>query len=126
MPPRVREEAVQHLYDVLAVGHREREAGREFDEHGVPDAAARKRGPGPIPEQGHPGGLRRQGERARLDAAHVEQVRDQAAHVIGVPVDEPEELEHLCPGCSRRGIEHARGQAPRQAVRLRSGPHQRS
>ena len=50
-------------------------------------------------------------ERPRLDAARVEEVRDQAPHAVGLPVDDAEELAHLGPGRSRGGMEHGRRRA---------------
>ena len=54
-------------------------------------------------------GLRRDGERAGLDAAGIEQVADEALHVVGLSVDDAEELEHLGERQGRHGAEHGRG-----------------
>ena len=56
-------------------------------------------------------GSGRDRERARLDAPRVQEVRDQAAHVVGLPVDDAEELEQLGLGRDRHGAEHGRRRA---------------
>ena len=56
-------------------------------------------------------GLGRDGERSRLDAARVEEVRDQAPHAVGLPVDDAEELAHLGPRRIRGRMEHGRRRA---------------
>ena len=82
MAGRVREEVGQHLHDAVAVGHRPRQVRREVDEDGVPAAAAQEGGPGPVDQRGDVRRLGRDRERARLDAPRVQEVRDQAAHVV--------------------------------------------
>ena len=109
VPPRVGEEIDEHLYDALGVGHRPRKVRRKVDEDRVPASAAQERGPGLVHQRGHVGGLGCDGERARLDASRVQQVRDEAPHVVGLAVDEAKELQHLGPGRDRRGLEHGRG-----------------
>ena len=108
---RVREEVVQHLHDAVAVGHRPRQVRREVDEDGVPAAAAQEGGPGPVDQRGDVRRLGRDRERARLDAPRVQEVRDQAAHVVGLPVDDAEELEQLGLGRDRHGAQHRRRRA---------------
>ena len=108
VPGRVREEVAQHLYDALAVGHRPREIRREVDDDGVPAASAQEGGPGPVHERGDVRGLGRDGERARLDAPGVEEVRDEAPHVVGLPVDDAEELEQLGLVRDGGGTQHGR------------------
>ena len=80
-PRGVGEEVVEHLHDAPAVGHRSRQAGGEVDEDGVPPAAAGEGVPRPLHQFGDVGGLGRDRERARVDAARVQQVTDQAPHV---------------------------------------------
>ena len=50
-------------------------------------------------------------QRARLDAPRIQQVADQAAHVIGLLVDDPEELKYLGRLRRRRAVQHGRGRA---------------
>ena len=45
---------------------------------------------------------------ARVDASGVEQVADQAVHVVGLRVDDPEELAHLGRVQDPRGAQHGR------------------
>ena len=111
MPGRVREQVAEHLHDALRIGHRPRQVGREVDEHGMAAPAGQERGAGPVDERGDVRGLGRDGERPRLDAARVEEVRDQAPHAVGLPVDDAEELAHLGPGRGRGGMEHGRRRA---------------
>ena len=66
---------------------------------------------GPVHQDRHGRGLGLDGERARLDAPRVQQVRDQATHVVGLPADDAEELHHLGLGRDRRGLKHGRGRA---------------
>ena len=111
MPGRVREQVAEHLHDALRVGHRPRQVGRKVDEHGMAAPAGQERGAGLVDERGDVRGLGRDGERPRLDAARVEEVRDQAPHAVGLPVDDAEELAHLGPGRGRGGVEHGRRRA---------------
>ena len=111
MAGRVREEVVHHLHDALRVGHRTRQVRRQVDEDGVPASAAQERAAGPVHQRGDVRGLGRDGERARLDASRVQKVRDEAPHVVGLPVDDAEELEQLGLGRDRHGAEHGRRRA---------------
>ena len=77
MPGRVREQVAEHLGDALGVGHRPRQVGPEVDEDGVPAATGQERGAGPVDERGNIRGLGRDGERSRLDAPCIEQVRNE-------------------------------------------------
>ena len=111
VPGGVGEEVVQHLHDALAVGHHRRKPGRQVDEHGVPGAAREEGVARLVDERRH---LRRLGldrERARVDAPRVEQVGDEADHVIGLPVDDAEELAHLDRAEHPPGAEHRGGRA---------------
>ena len=63
----------------------------------MPPAAARERAPGPFDQVGQIDRPRRDGQRAGLEAAHVEQVADQTPHVVRLILDDPEELQHLRP-----------------------------
>ena len=109
VPRGVGEKVVQHLYDAPAVGHDRGQVPRQVDEHGVPAAAGEKCGARPVDQLGHLRALRRNGERARLDAPRVEQVADQAAHVPGLVVDDAVELVPLGRVDLRRGFQQRRG-----------------
>ncbi len=108
---RVRQQVVQHLHDAFAVGHRPRQVRRQVDHDGMAASAAHERVACPVHQGRHVRGLGLDGERARLDAAGVQQVRDQAPHVVGLPADDAEELHHLGLGRERGGVEHGRGRA---------------
>ena len=95
VPRGVGEQVVQHLDDAPPVGHRTRQVRRQVDQHAVPAAAAQEGVPGPLHQardRRRFGGYR---ERPRVDAPDIEQVADQPAHVIGLLVDDAEELAHL-------------------------------
>ena len=62
----------------------------------MPRTAAKERGPRALHQRDRVRGFRRDRERARLDAPCIEQVADQAAHVIGLLDDQAVELSHLC------------------------------
>ena len=75
----------------------------------MPGAAAQEGVPGPVHQVRD---LRRFGayrKRARVDAPDIEQVADEAAHVIGLLVDDAEELAHLGRVELRRGAQHGGG-----------------
>ena len=109
VPGGVGEQVVQHLHDAPPVGHRGRQVRRQVDRHAVPAAAAQEGVPGPLHQARD---LRRFGgyrERARVDAPDIEQVADQAAHVIGLLVDDAEELAHLGRVELRSGVQRGGG-----------------
>ena len=75
----------------------------------MPAAAAQEGVPGPVHQARD---LRRFGgyrERARVDAPDIQQVADQAAHVIGLLVDDAEELSHLGRVELRSGVQRGGG-----------------
>ena len=111
MTGRVREQVAEDLHDPLRVGHRAGQVLREVDHHGVAAAAGQEGRPGAVDQRGDARGLGAHRERARLDAPGVEQVRDQAAHVVGLAVDDAQELKHLGRGRGGRGAEHGRRRA---------------
>ena len=109
VPRGVGEQVVQHLDDAPPVGHRARQVRRQVDQHAVPAAAAQEGVPGPLHQARDCrrfGGYR---ERPRVDAPDIEQVADQAAHVIGLLVDDAEELAHLGRVELRFGVQHGGG-----------------
>ena len=91
----VREQVVEHLHDPAAVGHRAGEVRGKVNDDAVAPAAADEGAPRPFHQSGHVRGLGRDRERARVDAARVEQVADQAPHVAGLLDDDAVELAHL-------------------------------
>ena len=108
----VGQQVVQDLDDALPVGHHPGQVRGQVDEDGVPAAPAQERGCGPGP----PGLATSEGsgvtDRVPVSMAPgIQQVADQAPHVIGLPVDEAEELNHLGRGRDRRGAQHAGGGA---------------
>ena len=105
MPGRVRQQVAEHLDDALRVGHRAGEVRREIDREGVAAPAGQEGGPGLVDQRGDARGLGVDGERARLDAPRVEEVGDEAVHMVGLGVDDADELEHLGTGRGPRGGE---------------------
>ena len=101
---RVGEQVAQHLHNARAVGYDLREVGRQLqlDWRGTPPAPA-KRLRASSASCRSVGGLGGDGERARLDAGHVEQVTDQIAHLVRLVADDAQELGRL------GGVERARG-----------------
>ena len=65
-------------------------------------AAAHERAPGLVEQAGDLGRRDRDRQRAGVDAALVEQVADQAPHVVGLRVDDAEELDSSAPGSNAR------------------------
>ena len=84
------QQIVQHLHDALAVRHRGWQVRREVDEERVPGAAAHEGAARLVYQRRHLGRLGRDRQRARLDAPGIEQVADQAVHLVGLPVDDAE------------------------------------
>ena len=94
VPGRVGQEVGQHLDDAAAVGHHPGQIRRQVDLDGVPAFSTQEHVPGLFHQAGH---LRRLGadrQRARLDATRIQQIVDQAVHVIGLLIDDAEELLH--------------------------------
>ena len=89
---RVGQQIADDLDDAPPVGHHQGQIGRNVDGEVVPAPRAAEGAPCPVHQHRH---LRRFGsdrQRARLDARHVQQVGNQVVHVVGLLVDDPEEL----------------------------------
>ena len=71
VPDGVGEQVVQYLFDALPVGHDPRQVAWHVDQHGMLATATLERGPRPVHQVGHFGGLGRHRQRARVDAAGV-------------------------------------------------------
>ena len=95
MPRRVRQQVVENLDDARAVGHHLRQVFRQVDAHGAADRAADERVPCLVQQRGQLRRLGRNRQRAGHHAPVVEQIGDQSSHVVRLPVDDPEELQHL-------------------------------
>ena len=95
MPGGIGEEVVQHLHDAPAVGVYPGQADGKVDRDAVPPAATDEGVPRPLHQLGQLRGLRRDRERAGIDAAGIEKVADQAAHMAGLLEDDAVELAHL-------------------------------
>ena len=104
-PGGVREEVVEDLDNALMLGHHPRQVGWKVDLHLVPAASAQEGIPGLVHQTGHFRGLGVDAEHAGLDAPGIEQISDQAVDLVGVLLDDAEELAHL------GRIEDARGAA---------------
>ena len=108
---RVGEQVVQYLRDAPLIGHHPRQVRRQVDFQDVPGAAAVERPPRTFHQRGHVGGFGCHGQRAGFDASGIEQVSDQAVHVVGLLFDDAEELAHLGRVDGRRVAEHGGGEA---------------
>ena len=93
----------------LAVGHHPGQSRRKVDQDGVQPAPAEKRVPRPVHQGCQVRGLRGHRQRTRVDASGIEQVADDAAHVIGLVDDDAEELAHLRRIQVRRGLQQRGG-----------------
>ena len=77
----------------------------------MPAASAQEGLPGLLHQARHVRRLGGDRQRARLDVPRIQQVADQAAHLIGLLGDDPEKLEHLGRARRRRAAQHGRGRA---------------
>ena len=111
MSRRVGEEVVQDLNDAPPVGHHPGQVRRQVDADGLPAAAAQEGVPRPVHQAGYLRRLRSDRQRARLDTSRIQQVADQADHVVGLIVDDPVELAHLGRVQLRRGAQQRGGRA---------------
>ena len=103
---RVGEKVGQDLRQALSIRPDPGQVRREVDLDAVPRAAAQERLSCLVHQGRQIRGYGCDRQRARLDPRHVEKVADQAPHVIGLLVDDPEELEHLGGIDGRRGAQH--------------------
>ena len=99
-------QVAQHLRDAPALGHHRRQAGGKVEGDGVSPAAAEERSPRLLHQIAELRGLGRDRERARVEAPGVEQVADEAAHVVGLLVDDAQERAKLGRVHRLRGVEH--------------------
>ena len=111
VPGGVGQQVAEHLYDALAVGHHRRQPVRQVDGNRVPGAAGVERGARRLDQNGHAHRLRRDRQRARLDAPCIEEVADQPLHVVRLGVDDAEELQQLGRRQRGRGAERGGGRA---------------
>ena len=109
MPRRIGEEVVENLDDAAPVCQHPGQVGRQIDQDGMAAATTQEGVPGLVHQVGYLGRLRPDRQSPRLDAACVQQVADQALHVIGLLFDDTEKLRHL--GRVRRGFLDGGGQA---------------
>ena len=84
VPGRVGEQVVQDLHEALPVGHHPGQVRRQVEEDAVPATAGQEGVPRLVHQRGHVRGLGGHRQRARVDAPGIEQVADEAAHVIGL------------------------------------------
>ena len=89
------EEIGQHLYDARAVRHDQGQVRRHVDVEVAAAAAAQEAVSRLVHQDRGVGGFGRHRQRAGLDAGHVQQVVDEADHVVGLVVDDAVELAHL-------------------------------
>ena len=107
----VGEQVVQHLGDALAVDHDMGQVARQVDMHGVAGVCAQERGSGLVDERRELGWRGIYGQGAGFDASDVEQIADESAHLVGLLVDDAEELAQLRPVEFARGGQHGGGGA---------------
>ena len=93
----VGQQVVEHLHDAARVGNDQRQVRLQIDTHRLVAARACERVAGLVHQPGQLGRLGIHRQRARLNLHHVDQVREQASHVVGLLVDYPGELVHLGP-----------------------------
>ena len=96
MPGRVGEQVAQDLYDPSLIRHHRWQVRRQVNLYDVPFPTAQERVPRLVHHRGHLGRFGIHRKRARLDASNIKQVLDDAVHVIGLLLDNPEELTYLC------------------------------
>ena len=111
VPGCVGEEIVQHLDDPPTVRQYPGQVRRCVDLDAVPVAPAEKGVPRQFDHRRHVDRFGSDGERPRLDACEVQQIVDEVAHVVGMLLDDAEELEHLRLVERRRGVQHGGGGA---------------
>ena len=92
MPGRVGQQVAQNLHDAPSVRHHQGQVRLDFDDEAVPAPRVGEAVSGPVHERGHLRGFGIDRQRSRLDARHVQQVGDQSVHVVGLVLDDPEEL----------------------------------
>ena len=111
VPGRVGQEVGQYLDDAAAVGHHPGQIRRQVDPDGVPAFSTQEHVPGLFHQPGHLRGLGADRQRARLDATRIQQIVDQAVHVIGLVIDDAEELLHYGRVRGRRRPQRGGGRA---------------
>ena len=111
MSRRIGEEIVEDLHDAPPVGHHPGQVRRQVDADGVPATPAQERVARQLDKAGHVRRLRRDRQRARFDASRIQQVADQTEHVVGLVVDDPVVLAHLCGVRHRRRVQQRGGRA---------------
>ena len=114
-PGGVGEQVAQHLNDPAPIGHHGRELRLEVHAEVAPRCPAEEPLPGLVDDRGDLARPGFDGERAGLDAGHVEQVPDQVVHLVRRVADDAEELRHL------GGIELGRGLQERRDRALDGG-----
>ena len=88
----VGQEVGEHLDDAPPVGEYQGQARFDVDLQAVPGPGGGEGAPGPFHQRGQLGGFGADRQRACLDAGDVQQVGDQLFHVVGLVVDDPDEL----------------------------------
>ena len=111
VPGGIGQQVVQHLHDAQAVGHNPGQIVGQVDEDRVRAAAAQVRVPGLVHQRPNLRGQGRDRQLAGVDEARVQEVADEAPHVVRLLVDDPEELVQLGRVDRPRGAQHGGGRA---------------
>ena len=107
----VGQQVAQHLGHPPPVGQHQGQVGRHVNLQGVPAPAAAEGVPGPVHQHHRLGGFGQHRQGARLDAGHVQQVGHQVVHVVGLVLDDAEELAHHARVRLGGGAQHRGGGA---------------
>ena len=91
----VGEQVAQHLDDAPPVRHDQRQVGLKVDVDVVTAASAQERVLGLVDQEDRVRRRRSHRQLPGVDAGHVQQVGDQAAHLVGLLLNNPEEKVHF-------------------------------
>ena len=95
MPGGVRQQVADDLGDALPVGQHRGQVVRQVDAQRVARAAGGEGAARGVHQGVHRRRLRVHRQRARVDAPGIEEVADQPVHVVGLALDDAEELHQL-------------------------------
>ena len=111
MPGGVGEQVGEDLGHAALVSHYSGQVGLQIDVEVVSAACAEESISGLVDEFSYSGGFGGYGESTGFDAGDVEEVVDETAHVVGLLVDDAEELDHFGGVEGVGGAEYSSGRA---------------